>query len=170
MPSSDEYKRQAMKDLAGGDKEMLPDEPGSDYQNFDDFAQRSSRSERHQLFSRSLHPDQIPTSQMEPELQKAIAQIKPNERDDVAQDFFNHLKKRGLSDRDLQKQLGLSSHHSKQMNADDVSKLAGFAYHNHPDVFHEVLADQPALVKFLSNPVIGAALGAVAAKWMGGHR
>ena len=170
MPSSDEYKRQAMKDLAGGDKEMLPDESGSDYQNFDDFAQRSSRSERHQLFSKSLHPDQIPTSQMEPELQKAIAQIKPNERDDVAQDFFNHLKKRGLSDRDLQKQLGLSSHHSKQMNADDVSKLAGFAYHNHPDVFHEVLADQPALVKFLSNPVIGAALGAVAAKWMGGHR
>lgn len=170
MPSSDEYKRQAMKDLAGGDKEMLPDDSGSDYQNFDDFAQRSSRSERHQLFSRSLHPDQIPTSQMEPELQKAIAQIKPNERDDVAQDFFNHLKKRGLSDRDLQKQLGLSSHHSKQMNADDVSKLAGFAYHSHPDVFHEVLADQPVLVKFLSNPVIGAALGAVAAKWMSGHR
>jgi hypothetical protein len=170
MPSSDEYKRQVMKDLAGGDKEMLPDESGSDYQNFDDFAQRSSRSERHQLFSKSLHPDQIPTSQMEPELQKAIAQIKPNERDDVAQDLFNHLKKRGLSDRDLQKQLGLSSHHSKQMNADDVSKLAGFAYHNHPDVFHEVLADQPALVKFLSNPVIGAALGAVAAKWMSGRK
>lgn len=170
MPSSNEYKRQVMKDLAGGDKEMLPDESDSDYQNFDDFAQRSSRSERHQLFSKSLHPDQIPTSQMEPELQKAIAQIKPNERDNVAQDFFNHLKKHGLSDRDLQKQLGLSSHHSKQMNADDVSKLAGFAYHNHPDVFHEVLADQPALVKFLSNPVIGAALGAVAAKWMGGRR
>lgn len=170
MSSSDEYKRQAMKDLAGGDKEMLPDDSGSDYQNFDDFAQRSSRSERHQLFSKSMRPEQIPTSQMEPELQKAIAQIKPNERNDVAQEFFNHLKKRGLSDHDLQKQLGLSSYHSKQMNADDVSKLAGFAYHNHPDIFHEVLADQPALVKFLSNPVIGAALGAVAAKWMGGHR
>ncbi|MBW4517616.1 MAG: hypothetical protein KME11_20625 [Timaviella obliquedivisa GSE-PSE-MK23-08B] len=170
MSSSDEYKRQVMKDLAGGDKEMLPDESGSDYQNFDDFAQRSSRSERHQLFSRSMRPEQIPASQMEPELQKAIAQIKPNERDDVAQEFINHLKKRGLSDRDLQKQLGLSSHHSKQMNADDVSKLAGFAYHNHPDIFHEVLADQPALVKFLSNPVIGAALGAVAAKWLGGHK
>lgn len=170
MSSSNEYKRQVMKDLAGGDKEMLPDESGSDYQNFDDFAQRSSRQERHQLFSRSLRPEHIPASQMEPELQKAIAQIKPNERDDVAQEFFNHLKKRGLSDRDLQNQLGLSSHHAKHMNADDVSKLAGFAYHNHPDIFHEVLADQPALVKFLSNPVIGAALGAVAAKWMGSHK
>lgn len=170
MPSSDEYKRQAMKDLAGGDKEMLPDESGSDYQNFDDFAQRSSRDERHQLFSRSFHPDRVPASQMEPELQKAIAQIKPNERKDVAQAFLNHFKKRGLSDHALEKQLGLSSNHANHMSADDVSKLAGFAYHNHPDIFHEVLADQPALVKFLSNPVVGAVFGAIAAKWMGSHR
>jgi hypothetical protein len=170
MSTSNDYKSQVMKDLAGGNKETLPDEPSTDYENFDDFARRSSRDERHRLFSRSLHPDQIPANQMEPELQKAIAQIKPNERHDVAQEFLSHFKKRGLSDRDLEKQLGLSSHHPNHMNADDVSKLAGFAYHNHPDVFHEVLADQPALVKFLSNPVIGAALGAIAAKWMGGHR
>jgi hypothetical protein len=166
MSSSDDYKRQAIKDLAGGDKEILQDDSSSDYQNFDDFAGRSSRDERHQLFSKSFTPDRIPSSQMEPELQKAIAQIQPNERDDVAQDFLNHFKKRGLSDRDLLSQLGLSSYHPKQMNADDVSKLAAFAYHNHPDVFHDVLADRPALVKFLSNPLIGAALGAVASKWM----
>ncbi|MBD2021339.1 hypothetical protein H6F43_14255 [Leptolyngbya sp. FACHB-36] len=170
MPTSDDYKRQIMKDLAGGDTEMLPDETASDdYQNFDDFAQRSSRDQRHQLF-KSFHPDRVPTSQMEPELQKAIAQIKPNERHDVAKEFLNHLKKRGLGDRDLEKQLGLSSHHSNHMTADDVSKLASFAYHNHPDVFHDVLADQPALVKFMSNPLVGAALGAIAAKWMGGRK
>ena len=63
---------------------------------------------------------------MEPELEKAIAQIKPNERDDVAKEFFSHLKKRGLSDRDLEKQLGLSTHHASRMKADDVSKLASF--------------------------------------------
>jgi hypothetical protein len=170
MSSSDPYKRQIMKDLAGGDREILPDESGtSDYQNFDDFTQRSSRDERHQLFSRSFRPDRVPSSQMEPELQKAVAQIKPNERDDVAREFFSHLKKRGLSDRDLEQQLGLSTHHASRMNADDVSKLASFAYHNHPDVFHEVLADQPALVKFLSNPLVGAAFGAAVAKWMGRH-
>lgn len=38
MSSSDDYKRQVMKDLAGGDKEMLPDDSNDDYQNFDDFA------------------------------------------------------------------------------------------------------------------------------------
>jgi hypothetical protein len=171
MYSSDDYKREAMRDLASGNTETLPNESSSNnYENFDDFAQRSSRSERHQLFSRSFRPDQIPSSQIEPELQKAIAQIKPNERDDVARDFFNHYKKHGLSDRQLEQQLGLSSHHPNHMTADDVSKLAAYAYHNNPEVFHDVLADQPALVKFLSNPVIGAVFGAVASKWLGGHK
>lgn len=167
MPSSEDYKRQVMRDLASGSKEALDDSGTVDYQNFDDFAQRSSRDQRRQLFSQSLHPNQIPASQMEPELQKAIAQIKPQERDDVAREFIDHLKKRGLQDKDLERQLGLSTHHPSRMNADDVSKLAGFAYHSHPDIFHEVLADQPAMVKFLSNPMIGAALGAIASKWMG---
>lgn len=171
MSSSDEYKRKIMQDLAEGNKETLPDESSTDkYQDFDDFAQRSSRKERHQLFSQSLSPDLVPASQMEPELQKAIAQIKPNQRDDVAQEFFSHLKKRGLDARTLEGKLALSSHNPKRMNADDVSKLAGFTYHNHPDVFHEVLADQPALVKFLSNPLIGAAFGAIAAKWLGSRK
>ena len=52
------------------------------------------------------------------------------------------------------------------MNADDVSKLASFTYHSHPDIFQDVMADRPALLKFMSNPLVGAALGAVAAKWL----
>ncbi len=172
MSSSDDYKRQAMKDLAGGNTESLDDDTNTspDYQTFDDFAQRSSRDERHELFSNTFHPDRIPSTQMEPELQKAIAQIKPNERNDVAKEFFSSLKKKGLKDRDLEQQLGLSTHDPHRMTADDVSKLAGFAYHNHSDVFQHVLADQPALVKFFSNPLIGAAFGAIAAKWIGGHK
>jgi len=108
MPSSDDYKRQVMQDLARGDKESaddtIPTDSVENYQNFDDFAQRSSKEERRQLFGKSFHPDRIPSSQMEPELQKAISQIKPNERNDVAKEFFNQLKKRGLHDRDLEKQ------------------------------------------------------------------
>lgn len=174
MSSNREYKRQIMKDLAQGDVESLDDTSldnlERDYQNFDDFAQRSSREERRGLFGRSFNHDNVPPAQMEPELQQAIAKIKPNERDDVAREFFKHLKERGLSDRDLEKRLGLSTHHASRMNADDVSKLANFVYHNHPDIFQEVMADQPAIVKFLSNPLVGAALGAVAAKWFGGRK
>ena len=173
MSSSEQYKRQIMNDLASGNAEPLEDAPMNseqEYENFDDFAQRSSHEERRQLFGRSMHPDRIPSSQMEPELQKAIAQIKPNERDDVARAFCKHLKHKGLSDRDLERQLGLSTHNPKHMTADDVSKLAAFAYHSHPDIFQDVLAEQPAIMKFISNPLVGAALGAVAAKWFGGHR
>ena len=68
----------------------------------------------------------------------------------------------------LPKQLGLSTHHASRMKADDVSKLASFTYHSHPDIFQDVMTDQPALLKFISNPLVGAALGAVAAKWL--HR
>lgn len=170
MASSDQYKRQIMNDLAKGNTESLgaPDE--SNYENFDDFAQRSSREERRQIFGRNLHPNTIPTQQMEPELQKAIAQISPRERDDVAREFIKQLEHRGLKERDLERQLGLSTHHASRMNADDVSKLAAFTYHNHPDIFQEVLADQPGILKFLSNPVVGAVMGAIAAKWLHGRR
>ena len=167
MSSSDKYKKQIMNDLAGGNVESLDGSSAeADYDNFDDFANRSGRDERHGLFKKAFHHDNVSPQQMEPELQKAIAQIKPNERDDVAKEFFGHLKKRGLSDRDLEKQLSLSTHHASRMNADDVSKLANFTYHSHPDIFQEVMADQPALLKFISNPLVGAALGAVAAKWL----
>ncbi|WP_088892171.1 hypothetical protein [Leptolyngbya ohadii] len=168
MASHDEYKRQIMQDLAKGNSERLDDtSKGNDYENFDDFARRSTREERREIFGRSFHPDRIPTNQMEPELQKAISQIHSHERDDVAREFFGQFKKRGLSDRDLEQQLGLSTHTPGRMTADDVSKLASFAYHYHPDIFQEVLADQPAILKFISNPMVGAALGAVAAKWLG---
>lgn len=172
MTSSEQYKRQIMSDLAQGNTEPLADAPtnsAQEYENFDDFAQRSSQDERRQLFSRSLHPSRIPASQMEPELLHAIAQIKPNERDDVARAFFKHLHQRGLSERTLEQQLGLSTHHPNRMSADDVSKLASFTYHNHPDIFQAVLAEQPGIMKFLSNPLVGAIMGAVAAKWLGRH-
>lgn len=170
MASNKDYKRQIMNDLAGGNVESIDNgatQPEKEYANFDDFAKRSSREERRELVGRGFHPDRIPTSTMEPELRKAIAQIKPNERDDVARDLFKHLKERGLSDRDLEQRLGLTTHHARRMTEEDVTKLASFTYHNHPDIFQEVLADQPGIMKFFSNPLVGAAVGAIAAKWLG---
>lgn len=169
MTSTEEYKRQIMRDLAQGNTESVEDTSTEEYQNFDDFAQRTTLDQRRQMFERSLHPERIPPSQMEPELQKAITNIKPNERDDVARTFFKHLKHKGLDEQKLERQLGLSTHNPNHMSADDVSKLASFVYHNHPDIFREVLAQQPGILKFISNPILGAILGFAAAKWLG-HR
>jgi len=33
-----------------------------------------------------------------------------------------------------------------------------------------VMAEQPGIMKFLSNPLIAAVLGIAAAKWLGSHR
>ncbi|BAB73093.1 hypothetical protein ACN23B_05680 [Anabaena sp. FACHB-709] len=173
MTSSEEYRRQVLRDLGEGNVESLDSptgDPATEYETFDDFAQRTTTDQRRQLFGRSFQPNQIPSNQMEPELQKAIAQIKPNERDDVARAFFKHFKQRGLDDRHLEQQLGLSTHHASRMNADDVSKLASFAYHNHPDIFREVLAEQPGIMKFLSNPVVAGLIGIAAAKWLGSRK
>ena len=170
MSSSDNYKRQIMSDLAHGDQEIMPETTGEEYENFDDFAQRTSPDQRKQLFGRSLNHDSLPPAQLEPELQKAIAQIKPKERDDVAREFLKQLDKRGLNDRQLEKQLGLSTHHASRMNADDVTKLSSFTYHNHPDIFQDVLAQEPSLMKFLGNPVVVGILGIVAAKWLNSRK
>lgn len=167
MTSSEEYKRQIMRDLSEGNVESLDD---ASFENFDDFAQRTTAEQRRQLFDRSFNPEQIPHSQMEPELQKAIAQIKPNERDDVARGFFKQLKSRGLDEQHLEQQLGLSTHNPNRMTADDVSRLASFAYHNHPDIFRQVLAEQPAIIKFFSNPIVAGIIGIAAAKWLGGRK
>jgi hypothetical protein len=170
MSSSDQYKRQIMNDLAGGNKEIMSDTPADNYQDFDDFAQRTTPDQRKQLFGNSLQHDRISPAQLEPELQKAISQIEPNQRDDVAREFLKEFKKRGLNDRQLEKQLSLSTHHASKMSADDVTKLASFAYHNHPDIFQEVLAQKPDLMKFLGNPLVAAIVGVVAAKWLSNRR
>ncbi|WP_353932566.1 hypothetical protein WJM97_08250 [Okeanomitos corallinicola TIOX110] len=173
MASNEQYRQQILQDLAQGNVESLGNintVTTDEYENFDDFAQRTTTDQRRQLFSQSLQPERIPPSQIEPELQKAIAQIKPNERDDVARAFFKQLKERGLDDKRLEQQLNLSTHNPNRMTADDVSNLASFTYHNHPDVFREVLAEQPGIIKFLSNPIVAGIIGIAAAKFLGSRK
>ncbi|MBE9055304.1 hypothetical protein [Sphaerospermopsis sp. LEGE 08334] len=173
MRSSEEYRRNILQDLAQGNVESLDNTNAmttDEYETFDDFAQRTTKDQRRHLFNQSLQPERIPPSQMEPELQKAISQIKPNERDDVARAFFKQLKERGLDEKRLEQQLNLSTHHPNRMTADDVSRLASFTYHNHPDVFRDVLAEQPGIIKFLSNPIVAGIIGIAAAKWLGGRK
>lgn len=104
---------------------------------------------------------------MPPEWQKAIAGIKPNERDTVADEFLKQLKERGLSDRDLEKQLSLSTRHPHRMSVEDISKLASFTYHTYPDIFADIWAKKPASVKFLTTSLVGVVLSSMAVKWLG---
>ncbi len=81
MNSSEPYNCQITHDLAGGNTESVervPTDSAQDKYNFDDSAQHSSPEAQHQLFGKSLYAERIPPSELEAELKKAIAQIKPN--------------------------------------------------------------------------------------------
>jgi len=87
------------------------------------------RDERRQLFGRSTSRSY--SSQMEPELSCNC----PNQAsgtDDVARAFFQAKAERSERSR-LGAIIGLT-HNPKHMTADDVSKLAAFAYHSQ-DIF-----------------------------------
>ena len=174
MTKDEPYNRQILSDLAGGDidplEELVSAVQEQDYQNLDDFTQCSSANEQQQLVGDSLHLNHIPSREREPELKNAIAQFKSNERHDVASEFLKQLKGIGISDRDLEEQLKLSSSHANHMNGNDVSQLAVFTYDNHPEIFQNVVSEKPVIVKFLSNSLVGAILGAIAAKWLGNRR
>jgi len=100
MSISDEEKRQIMNELARGNPEMQAQEPSQhpapdeenfdpqDYQNFDDFAQRSSQAKQGQLFNQPFNSQQnelaTPDSLKErinTDLNQAkeVGQLNPNE-------------------------------------------------------------------------------------------
>lgn len=173
MTSSEAEKPLIFQNWACGNVESV--EPASslseqDYQKPNGLAPHPLEYERDRLSGKSLHPTQIPPSQMKQELQTAIAQIQPYERHNVAREFLKQLQKRGLSVHKLQPQLNLSTHHATQMSADDVTRLASFTYHAYPDIFQDVVAEQTAIVKFFSNSLVGAVLGVIASKWLGDRR
>jgi len=100
---SDDDKRQIMKNLAHGDVNAAGETPifplaldqnfdPKNYQNFDDFAQRTTDEQAHQLSGQSLslsHP-----------WSKSIEDVELPNQDDLAQAFADQLKQRGLSNSD----------------------------------------------------------------------
>lgn len=103
MGISDDDKRQIMKDLAQGNVDAfgeipilsLPLEQNFDprnYQNFDDFAQRTHSAQDQQLSGCLL-----PLSHPSPE---SLENFELLNQDDLAQAFADQLKQRGLSNLD----------------------------------------------------------------------
>lgn len=173
MTSSDTAHPLTFQDRAYGNWDSVePDSSLSkqDYPNLNGLASHPLQYEGDRLGRTPLHLDQIPLSRMELELKTAIAQIQPYERHNVAREFLKRLHKRGLTVRELQQQLSLSTHHATEMSSDDVTRLATFTYHSYPDIFQDVIAEQTAIVQFFSNSLVGAVLAVIASKWLGDHR
>jgi ribosomal protein L28 len=99
------------------------------------------------------------------ELKRILPKINREQRQDIAQQFLKQLGKKGIEKPFLQQQLSLSTVDPKQMNSEDISEVAIYAYQHYPDLFQSILT-QRNLVQFLSNPILSAIVGIMAAKWL----
>lgn len=77
----------------------------------------------------------------------------------------NLINQGGETSSSFLQQLKLSSTSPEQMSIEDLSKLAIYAYHTHPEVFQLVLI-QPGMIELLSNSLLTALLGILASCWL----
>ena len=95
--------------------------------------------------------------------------MEPHERSELTHDLLDGLQKRGLAPSWLQKLLGLDSTDPGQASAEDVAKLTEYSRQNHPEVFKQVMADKPFLVRWLDKPLVAALVGVIAGKLLNRH-
>lgn len=87
----------------------------------------------------AFNPERLTSAVTEPQFLRAAQQMRPGERSEIAQDFFEGLRERGLSPSWLQRMLGLGSDDPRRANPNDVARLSEYARQNHPEVFRRVV-------------------------------
>lgn len=102
---------------------------------------------------------------IERELRHILPKISPEQRQSVAQQFLKYLGNKGVEKQILKRKLSLATANAEQMKPEEISKVATYAYQHYPDIFQTVLT-QPNIVQFLSNPILSAIVGIMAAKWL----
>jgi ABC-type transport system involved in cytochrome bd biosynthesis fused ATPase/permease subunit len=106
-----------------------------------------------------------PASTIERELKQVIPKISEEQRFSLAQQLLKQLNTREVKTKTLQQTLSLSTTDPQQMSSEEISKVATYAYQYYPDIFQTVLT-QPNLVQFLTNPILSAIVGIMAARWL----
>lgn len=158
----EENKRRTQKALKVSKLENLYEVSGQTRSPGEELIQEMKLEESSEQPSSVFKSEFELTSEIGSELQEAIAQITPYEREHLAQKFYQRLRSKGLE----VETLNLSTQDPRQMTVQDISKLAYFAYQKQPNIFQEVMAEQSGIICFLSNSIVAAILGMMAAKWL----
>ena len=156
-----DYKSAVFQQLAQG---SAPKEDDDHFQHFENFSSGAPRRDVEDGVGETFHPERVSSEDIEPQFRNAAEKMQPNERSEVAQDLLSGLQARGLAPSWLQKLLGLGSSDPSQASADDVAKLTEYSRQNHPEVFKQVMADKPFLVRWLDKPLVAALVGVIAGK------
>jgi len=99
------------------------------------------------------------------ELRQIIPQMNPKQRQAIAEQLMKNLGEQGIEAQTLAQTLTIRETDPTAMNSEEISQLATYAYEHYPEVFEAVLT-QPNVVQFLSQPVLSAIVGIMAAKWL----
>ena len=102
---------------------------------------------------------------MEKEIRQFLHQISPEKRHHLAEQLLKQLKNQAVEKKKPQLIVSLSTQNPQQMSIEEIAQLATYIYHHDPDTFRNVLT-QPDFVQFLSNPILSAIVGIMAAKWL----
>ena len=154
-----------------------------DYASVEDFMSRFSSPDTHvapdeanQQFDRyaqSGHPDFQQAagsflSQIDPShFTQAAQNLDPNQRAGFAGSLLGALQGMGINLGSIGQMIGLSSTDPRQMQADDIARLAGYAQQHAPGALQQTAREQPFLLKAMGNPFVQGALAIMAARYLG---
>jgi len=157
---SQDYENAVFEQLAGGSG----GDGGDHFEHFNNFSAGAPRPDVEHGVAEAFNPERVTPDVTEPQFLRAAQQMRPGERTEIAQDFFEGLRERGLSPSWLQRMLGLGSDDPRRANPNDVARLSEYARQNHPEVFRRVVADKPFFVRWMDKPLVAALVGVVAGK------
>ncbi len=157
-----DYKSSVFEQLSKGSGGAGEDE--DHFQHFENFSSGAPREDVEAGVHEAFHPERMSSTDIEPQFRSAAEKMKPNERSAVASDLLAGLQQRGLAPSWLQRLLGLGSTDPGQASPEDVAKMSEYARQNHPDVFKQVMADKPFMVRWLDKPLVAALVGVIAGK------
>jgi hypothetical protein len=155
-----DYKNAVFEQLAqgsGGDREDR-------FEHFENFSSGAPRSEVERGVGEAFQPEQLTSEVTEPQFLRAAQKMQAHERSEIAQDFLEGLKERGLAPSWLQRMLGLGSTDPRRVSPEDVARLTEYSRQNHPEVFRRVVADKPFFIRWMDKPLVAALVGIIAGK------
>jgi len=158
-----DYKSAVFEQLAKGSQR---DDDADRFEHFENFSAGAPRTDVEQGVGEALGPEKLTPEETQPQFLRAAQKMQPHERAEVAQDFLEGLKDRGLAPSWLQRMLGLGSADPTQSSPDDVARLSEYARQNHPEVFRRVVADKPFFIRWMDKPLVAGLVGVIAGKLM----
>jgi hypothetical protein len=156
-----DYKSAVFEQLAGGSKGKKEEDQ---FEHFENFSSAAPRSEVERAVGEAFDPERLSPERTESQFLNAAQKMQAHERAEIAQDFIEALKERGLAPSWLQRMLGLGSSDPRQASPEDVARLSEYSRQNHPEVFRRVVADKPFFVRWLDKPLVAALVGVIAGK------